>query len=151
METLSPVRARWLIRVAVALVGAAGLLMLGFTLAGGNLTDALDDLVTILLAVGVVAALAGWAHERRSDAARAALEEQRRGSMDERARELEDAARASDARSEHLERRLREQREAASRAAASGADRKSPSGRAGVGARAARAGAAHVSQQRIVR
>ena len=54
METLSPVRGRWLIRVAVALVAAASLLMLGITLAGGNLTDALDDLVTILLAVGVV-------------------------------------------------------------------------------------------------
>jgi diguanylate cyclase (GGDEF)-like protein len=112
METLSPVRGRWLIRVAVALVAAASLLMLGITLAGGNLTDALDDLVTILLALGVVAALAGWAHERRAGAARAALEEQRRGSLDERARELEDAARASDARSEHLERRLRQQHEA---------------------------------------
>jgi diguanylate cyclase (GGDEF)-like protein len=112
MEALSPGRGRWLIRVAVALVGAAGLLILGLSLAGGDLTDALDDLVTILLAVGVLAALAGWAHEQRSGAARAALDEQRRGRMDERARELEDAARAGDARAEHLERRLREQREA---------------------------------------
>jgi diguanylate cyclase (GGDEF)-like protein len=112
MEALRPGRGRTLIRLAAALVGAAGLLALGIALAGGDLTDALDDLVTILLAVAVVAALAGWAHERRSGASRAALDEQRRGRMDERARALEEAARASDDRGELLERRLREQREA---------------------------------------
>ena len=98
-----------LIRVAAALLGTAGLLILGIALAGGDFTDALDDLVSILLAVAVVAALAGWAHERRSGAARAALDEQRRGRMDERARALEEAARVS---GERLERQLQEQREA---------------------------------------
>ena len=98
-----------LVRVAAALLGTAGLLILGIALAGGDFTDALDDLVSILLAVAVVAALAGWAHERRSGAARAALDEQRRGRMDERARALEEAARVS---GERLERQLQEQREA---------------------------------------
>jgi diguanylate cyclase (GGDEF)-like protein len=93
-------------------MGAAGLLVLGIALAGGDLADALDDLATILLALAVVAALAGWAHERRSGAMRAALDEQRRGRMDERARALEEAARASDDRGERLDRQLREQREA---------------------------------------
>jgi diguanylate cyclase (GGDEF)-like protein len=98
-----------LIRVAAALLGTAGLLILGIALAGGDFTDAVDDLVSILLAVAVVAALAAWAHERRSGAARAALDEQRRGRMDERARVLEEAARVS---GERLERQLQEQREA---------------------------------------
>jgi diguanylate cyclase (GGDEF)-like protein len=112
MGTLSTGTARTLIRVAAALVAAAALLVLGIALAGGDLTNALDDLVTILLAVAVVAALAGWTHERRSAAARAALDERRRGRMDERARGLEEAARAGDDRGELLERQLREQREA---------------------------------------
>ncbi|MBA3263983.1 MAG: hypothetical protein H0T69_16245, partial [Thermoleophilaceae bacterium] len=76
MEGPSPGRGRTLIRVAAALLGAAGLLVLGIALAGGDLADALDDLVTILLAAAVVAALAGWARERRSGAVRAALDEQ---------------------------------------------------------------------------
>jgi diguanylate cyclase (GGDEF)-like protein len=101
-----------LIRVAAALLGTAGLLILGIALAGGDFTDALDDLVSILLAVAVVVALAGWAHERRSGAARAALDEQRRGRMDERARALEEAVRVSADRGELLERQLQEQREA---------------------------------------
>jgi diguanylate cyclase (GGDEF)-like protein len=86
--------------------------VLGIGLAGGGLTGALDDLVIILLAVAVVAALAGWGHERRAGAARAALDEQRRGHMDERARALEEAARVSDDREELLKRQLREEREA---------------------------------------
>jgi hypothetical protein len=56
MDTLSTGTARTLIRVAAALVAAAGLLVLGIALAGGDLTNALDDLVTILLAVAGVAA-----------------------------------------------------------------------------------------------
>jgi len=112
MEDVGPARGRTLIRVAAALVGAAGLLVLGITLAGGDLTDALDDLVTILLAGAVVAALAGWAQERRWGATRAALDEQRRGRMDERARALEEAGRASNDRCERVERQLRQQREA---------------------------------------
>src|ERR687889_236234 len=112
MEAISPSRARTLIRGAGALLGAAGLLVLGIALAGGDLTDALDDLVTILLALAAVLALSGWAHERRSGATRAALEERRRGQMDDRARALQEAVRASDERSERLERQLREQREA---------------------------------------
>src|SRR5688572_25545291 len=105
MEAVSPRRGRTLIRVAAALVGAAALLMLGIALGGGDLTDALDDLLTILLALAVVAALAGWAHEQRSGAIRAALDEQRRGGMDERARALEKAGRESDERCELLERK----------------------------------------------
>src|SRR4051794_32383247 len=105
MEAVSPRRGRTLIRVAVVLVAAAGLLLLGILLGGGDLTDALDDLVTLLLALAVVAALAGWAHERRAAQVRAGLEEQRRGRMDERAR-------AGDDRADLLERQLREQREA---------------------------------------
>ena len=112
MEAISPSRARTLIRGAGALLGAAGLLVLGIVLAGGDLADSLDDLVTVLLALAVVLALAGWAHERRSGAVRAALEERRRGQMDDRARALQEAVRASDERSERLERQLREQREA---------------------------------------
>jgi len=98
--------------LATALLGAAALLVVVIALAGGDLADAPDDLVVILLAVAALAALAGWAHERRSSATRAALDEKRRGQMDERARALEDAARASDQRGEVLERQLREQREA---------------------------------------
>jgi diguanylate cyclase (GGDEF)-like protein len=112
MDAVSPGRARTLIRVAAALVCAAGLLVLGIALGGGDLADALDDLVTILLALAVVAALAGWSHERRSGVVRAALDEQRRGRMDERARALEEAGRASNDRCERVERQLREQREA---------------------------------------
>jgi uncharacterized membrane protein YhiD involved in acid resistance len=112
MEAVSPRRARTLTRGAAALLGAAGLLILGIAVGGGDLTDALDDLVTILLALAVVLALAGWAHERRSGAMRAALNEQLRGRIDERARALEEATRASDDRRERLERQLREQREA---------------------------------------
>src|SRR5918997_3344983 len=112
MEAIGPQRARTLIRGAAAVLGAAGLLLLGIVLAGGDLADSLDDLVTILLALAVVLALAGWAHERRSGALRAALEEQRRGRMDERARALQEEARASDDRQQRLERQLREQREA---------------------------------------
>jgi diguanylate cyclase (GGDEF)-like protein len=112
IEALSPGKGTTLIRAAAALLGTAGLLILGIALAGGDFTDALDDLVTLLLAVAVVAALAGWARERRSGAARAALDEQRRGRMDERARALEEAARASGDRGERLERQLQEQREA---------------------------------------
>jgi diguanylate cyclase (GGDEF)-like protein len=112
MEAVSARRARTLTRGAAALLGAAGLLILGIAVGGGDLTDALDDLVTILLALAVVLALAGWAHERRSGAMRAALNEQLRGRIDERARALEEATRASDDRRERLERQLREQREA---------------------------------------
>jgi len=54
-----------LTRASAALLGAAGLLVLGIGLGGGDLTDALDDLVTVVLALAAVAALAGWAHERR--------------------------------------------------------------------------------------
>ena len=101
-----------LIRVSAALLGAAGLLVLGIALGGGDLTDALDDLVTILLALAAVVALVGWAHERRSAATRAALDEQRRGRMYEHTRALEETARANDERGELLKRQLREQREA---------------------------------------
>jgi diguanylate cyclase (GGDEF)-like protein len=101
-----------LIRVSAALLGAAGLLVLGIALGGGNLTDALDDLVTILLALAAVVALVGWAHERRSATTRAALDEQRRGRMYEHTRAMEEEARANDERGELLKRQLREQREA---------------------------------------
>ena len=101
-----------LIRVSAALLGAAGLLVLGIALGGGDLTDALDDLVTILLALAAVVALVGWAHERRSATTRAALDEQRRGRMYEHTRALEKAAHANDERGELLKRQLREQREA---------------------------------------
>ena len=55
-----------LIRVSAAVLVAAGLLLVGIALAGGDLADSLDDLVTIVLALAAVAALVGWAHERRS-------------------------------------------------------------------------------------
>jgi diguanylate cyclase (GGDEF)-like protein len=112
MEELSPRRGTTLIRVAAALLGAAGVLVLAIGMAGGDLTDAFDDLVTILLAAALVAALAGWGHERRAGAARAALDEHRRGQMHERARALGESARVSGEREELLERQLRDQREA---------------------------------------
>jgi HD-GYP domain-containing protein (c-di-GMP phosphodiesterase class II) len=93
-----------LVRAAAAFVVAAGLV----TLIAGELTG----LVTVLLVGAVVAALAGWAHERRAGAARAALEEQRRGRMDERARALEGAGRESEEQVALLQRQLREKREA---------------------------------------
>lgn len=101
-----------LIRVSAALLGTAGLLVLGIALGGGDLTDALGDVVTILLALAAVVALVGWAHERRSAATRAALDEQRRGQMYEHTRSLEETARANGERGEQLERQLREQAEA---------------------------------------
>jgi diguanylate cyclase (GGDEF)-like protein len=102
MGVPSPGKGRTLVRVAAALLGVAGLLVLAGAL----------DVAAIVLAAATVAALAGWAHERRSGAARAALDEQRRGRMDERARALERDAEANADRAEVLERRLREQREA---------------------------------------
>jgi diguanylate cyclase (GGDEF)-like protein len=84
---------RALIRIAIALAGVAAVLVL----VGGP-----DGPAVFLLAAAVVGAIAAWAHDRRAATARAALEEQRRGQMDERARAAE----------ERLQRQLDEQREA---------------------------------------
>jgi diguanylate cyclase (GGDEF)-like protein len=92
MRALSPGTERALIHVAVALVGAAAVLVL----IGG-----LGGLALIVLVTAVVAAIAAWARERRGAAVRAALEEQRRGQMDERARATE----------QRVRRQLDEQRE----------------------------------------
>jgi diguanylate cyclase (GGDEF)-like protein len=103
MDALSPAKGRVFIRAALALAGIG--VVVG--LIGGEL----DNLVALLLAASVVAALAGWAHERRASATRAALEQQRRGRIDERTRALEEAHGGIEERAELLERQLREQRE----------------------------------------
>jgi diguanylate cyclase (GGDEF)-like protein len=84
---------RALIRLAVLLAGLAAVLVL----VGGP-----DGPAIVLLAAAAVAALAAWTHDRRAAAARGALEEQRRGQMDERARAAE----------QRLQRQLEQQREA---------------------------------------
>jgi diguanylate cyclase (GGDEF)-like protein len=84
---------RALICLAIALAGVAGVLVL----VGGP-----DAPAVVVLAAAVVAAMSAWAHDGRAAAARGALEEQRRGQMDERARAAE----------QRLQRRLEEQREA---------------------------------------
>jgi HD-GYP domain-containing protein (c-di-GMP phosphodiesterase class II) len=92
MRALSPGTERALVGVAVALAGVAAVMVL----VGGP-----GALVVIVLAAAVVAAIAAWARERREASTRTALEQQRRGQMDERARASEQG----------LRRQLDEQRE----------------------------------------
>ena len=89
---------RALILIAVGLLGAGAILLLGITLAGGDLTDALDDLLPIAFALAAVAAIAAWARERRSTHTRAALGERRRGQLADRQRELQQQLRDSEQR-----------------------------------------------------
>ncbi|HLM08599.1 MAG TPA: HD domain-containing phosphohydrolase [Thermoleophilaceae bacterium] len=112
MGRISPGTGRSLIDVAAGAVVAAALLALGVLIGGGDLADAVDDLLIVLLTVAVVAALAGWARERRSAATRAALDERRRGEMADRARELESELRESERRVDELRREAHSEREA---------------------------------------
>jgi diguanylate cyclase (GGDEF)-like protein len=92
--------------VAVALLGAAALLLLA---------DAPNLLVVALLAAAAVAGLAAWANERAAARRHAALEEKRRGEMDERSRRFE--RQVEEQRAElQQERRLRLRTERARRA-----------------------------------
>ena len=82
----------WL-TAALAVFGATAVFLLVFALAGGDLTDALDDALLIGFALAAVLAFAGWARERRAGGVRAAEAEQRAAAAEERAERAERARR----------------------------------------------------------
>jgi HD-GYP domain-containing protein (c-di-GMP phosphodiesterase class II) len=90
------------------LLGLGALVLLGIQLAGGDLTNGLDDLLLFVFALAALAAIAAWAYERRSAQVRSALGERRRGQMAERQRGLEQQTRKAGERATKLDGQLRE-------------------------------------------
>ena len=106
-----PRTGRSLVRAATAAFAAAAALLVGLSIGGGDLFDALDDILPFGFAAAALLALAGWAHERAAAAKRAVTQLQKQRESDERGGELERALQESEAKRGTLERRLRRQQE----------------------------------------
>jgi diguanylate cyclase (GGDEF)-like protein len=103
--------ARRLVHAATAVFAASALFLLVLGVGGGDLFDALDDILPFTFAAAALLAIAGAAYDRRAAAAGAAkLQEQ--GQFEDRVDELEQAFSDSEARRHKLESRLRERDEA---------------------------------------
>jgi diguanylate cyclase (GGDEF)-like protein len=89
----------WLI-AAVAVFGAAALFLLVFAVSGGNLTDALDDILPVGFALAALLAFAGWSRDRRARGLRAVAAERR-------AEEAEAKLRNRDGELDEVEQRAR--------------------------------------------
>jgi HD-GYP domain-containing protein (c-di-GMP phosphodiesterase class II)/GGDEF domain-containing protein len=101
MDGTAPRTARGLVHAAIAVFAASTLLLLVVGVAGGDLFDALDDVLAFTFAGSALLAIAGLAPR---------LQEQRES--EERARELERALSDSEAELHKLERRVRDRQEA---------------------------------------
>jgi len=104
--------ARGLLHAAAVVFAASTVLMLVIGIAGGDLFDALDDVLPFAFAAAALLALVGSAQERRASASRvdATLQEQRES--DDRVGELQQNLAESESKRRKLEGRLREQQEA---------------------------------------
>jgi diguanylate cyclase (GGDEF)-like protein len=80
---------RTLVRAATAVLAASAAFLLVLSISGGNVTDALDDILLFGFALAALLALAGWAHERREAARRAVAQLQQQREAEERAGRLE--------------------------------------------------------------
>jgi len=94
---------KWL-TAAIAVFGVSVLFLIAVVIAGGDLADALDDLLPIGFAAAALLALAGWSRERRAHGLRANAAEER---ADEAERELRQREQTL---AEERELRLRTQR-----------------------------------------
>ena len=103
--------ARGLLYAAAVAFAASTVLMLILGI-GGDIFDALDDVLPFGFAAAGLLAIAGWAQERRGSASRmeATLQEQRKS--DRRIDELEQTLADAESKRRKLEGRLRQQREA---------------------------------------
>ena len=101
MDGTTPRTARGLVHAAIAVFAASALFLLVVVVAGGDLFDALDDILAFTFAAAALLAIAGLAPR---------LQEQRES--EERARGLERALSDSEAERHTLENRLRDRQEA---------------------------------------
>ena len=85
---LDPRTACSLIRAAIAVFPASTLFLLVLGVGGGDLFDALDDILPFSFAVGALLAVAGWAYERRAAASGVATKLQEQRESEERVGKL---------------------------------------------------------------
>ena len=112
MDGTPPRTAGSLVRAATAVFAASALFMLVLGVGGGNLFDALDDVLPFSFAAAALLAIAAWAYERRATAGGVATMRQEQRASEERVRELEQTLSDSEAKRDKLESRLRERQEA---------------------------------------
>jgi diguanylate cyclase (GGDEF)-like protein len=111
MDGTAPRTARTLVHAAIAVLGASTLFLLAFGV-GGDLFDALDDILPFTFAAAALLAIAGAAYERRAAAGGMATKLQEQRESEERVRELERALSDSEAKRHKLESRVRDRQEA---------------------------------------
>jgi HD-GYP domain-containing protein (c-di-GMP phosphodiesterase class II)/GGDEF domain-containing protein len=112
MDGTTPRTARRLVHAALAVFGASTLFVLVLGVGGGDLFDALDDILPFSFAAAALLALAGWEYERRAAAGGVATKQQEQRESQERVGELERALSHSEAERHKLESRLRDRQEA---------------------------------------
>jgi diguanylate cyclase (GGDEF)-like protein len=104
--------ARALLYGAAVAFAASTVLMLVLWIGGGDIFDALDDVLPFGFAAAALLAIAGWAQERRASASREKAMRQEQREFDDRVGELEQSLSDAEGKRHKLEGRLREQREA---------------------------------------
>jgi HD-GYP domain-containing protein (c-di-GMP phosphodiesterase class II)/GGDEF domain-containing protein len=103
--------ARMLVNAATAVFAASTLFSLVLGVGGGDLFDALDDILLFSFAAAALLAIAGSAYQRRAAATDTATKLQEQRESDDRARELAQTLSDSEAKRHGLESRLRERQE----------------------------------------
>jgi diguanylate cyclase (GGDEF)-like protein len=111
MDGTAPWTARRLIHAATAVLGASTLFLLVLGV-GGDLFDALDDILPFGFAAAALLAVAGAAYERRAAAGGMATKLQEQRESEERVRDLERTLSDSEAKRLKLESRVRDRQEA---------------------------------------
>src|SRR5215218_3357760 len=106
MDGTTPRTARRLVYAALTVFGASTLFLLVLGVGGGDLFDALDDILPFSFAAAALLALAGWEHERRAAAGGVATKQQEQRKSQERVGELERTLSHSEAERHKLESRL---------------------------------------------
>ena len=103
---------RSLLYAAAVVFTTSTVLMLVLGIGGGDLFDALDDILPFGFAAAALLAIAGSAQERRASSSRAEATLQEQRESDERAGELDQLLADSESKRRKLEGRLRAQQEA---------------------------------------
>ena len=111
MDGTAPRTARRLVHAATAVFAASTLFLLVVGVGGGDLFDALDDILPFSFAAAALLAIAGSAYERHAASAVATKLQEHRES-EERVGKLERTLSDSEAKRHQLESRLRERHEA---------------------------------------
>src|SRR5215207_1137694 len=111
MDGTAPRTARRLVHAATAVFAASTLFLLVVGVGGGDLFDALDDILPFSFAAAALLAIAGSAYERHAASAVATKLQEHRESA-ERVGKLERTLSDSEAKRHQLESRLRERHEA---------------------------------------